>query len=176
MRTYNRVLAAVIGLVLLAAGVLVAIEIAIAFLGNDPWILPYREWYRDARSDPWTSGAARGLCLTVALVGLALVLSQLIRHRPRTLPLRSTDVATYSVRRRSLEHSVQRTIEHVDGIRDAKVRFDRGAVRVRARSHRQHAGDLEPLVETAVRARLDHLEIDPTPAVRVMLSTRQRRS
>ena len=176
MRSVNRVLAAIIGLVLLAGGVLVAIEIALAFVGSDPWVVPYRDWYRTARSDPWTADAVRGICITLALLGLAVVLLQLARLRPHALPLKSTEFTTYCVRRRSLEHSVQRTVEHVDGIHDAKVRVDHDAVRVIARSHRQLAGDLQPRVETAVRSRLDQLAFETRPSVRIKISTRKERT
>jgi hypothetical protein len=172
MRTTNRVLSAVLGLLLLVGGVLTAVEIAIAYLGGSPWILPYDEWYRRALSHSWESGGIRGLLIAVAAVGLVLLILQFVRRAPLTLPMRSEIDATYAVRRRSLQRSLARTAERVDGVASARAKVDRRTIQIKARSNRRLPSDLKPALENAIQFRLRSLELEPEPRVRVSVRLR----
>jgi Family of unknown function (DUF6286) len=176
MHTVNRVLAAVLGLFLLVGGLLTAVEIAIAFVGGDRWILPYDAWYRHARADAWDSGGVRGLLVVIAAIGVGHVVLQLVRRAPLTLPLSSETDATYAVRRRSLQRSLVRSTEAVDGVESAKARIDQRGVRVRARSNRRLPGEMKSVVEAVVTGRLQQLELESIPRVRVSLRVRDGRS
>ncbi len=172
MRTADRVLSAVFGLALFVGGLVIAVEIAVGFVGGDPWILPSREWYRDARSNAWNSGGVRGILIVVAALGLVLLVLQLVRRLPTMLPLESVSDVGYAVRRRSLQRSLVRTANLVDGVERAKVRVGKKTIRVRASSHRRIAGELQPSVESALRARVDDLGLESTPRLKVDLRTR----
>jgi hypothetical protein len=168
----DRVLAAVVGLALLVGGLLAAVEIAVAFVGPGPWVVPYNDWYRNARSHDWQSGSGRGIFILVGTIGVFLVVAQFVRRRPLTMTLRSDSEVTYAVRRRSLERSLMRSIERVDGVESAGVTIDRKTLRVRARSHRRLPGDVKPAIQTAVDGRLRQLEVEPPPRVRISLRLR----
>jgi hypothetical protein len=172
MRTANRVLVAVFGLFLIAGGLLASVEIAVAFVGRGPWVVPYNGWYHTARSHDWQSGSARGIFLLVGAVGLFLFVAQLVRRGPLTMVLRSDTEVTYAVRRRSLERSLMRSIEHVDGVESAGVKINRSAVRVRARSDRRLPGDVKLAIQTAIDGRLHELELQAPPRVRISLRLR----
>jgi len=172
MRTTNRVLATVVGLALLAGGLLAAVEIAVAFVGRGPWVLPYNDWYHNARSHDWQSGTVRGIFVLIGVIGVFLVAAQLVRRRPLTMALRSDTQVNYAVRRRSLERSLMRSIEHVDGVELAGVKINRKTLRVRARSHRRLPGDVKPAIQTAIDGRLHELELQTPPRVRISLRLR----
>ena len=93
MKIANRVLAVAAALGLLAGGVLVAVEIALAGLGREPWIIPYDDWYSSARAEQWDSPGARSLFLAVGVAGMVLVALQLMRARPRSIPLRDCGIS-----------------------------------------------------------------------------------
>jgi hypothetical protein len=174
MRMTNRIIASVIGVLLLAGGVLTAVEIAIAYVGGSRWVLPYDAWYRHARSDSWQSSGVRGLLIAVALIGLAILILQLFRRPPSALTIRSDTDATYSVRRRSVERSLVRGAEGLDGIDTARAKIDRRTVRVKARSNRRLAGDLRAALERSVNAGVEKLELVDPPRVEVSLRLRGR--
>jgi hypothetical protein len=176
MRIANRIIASVIGVLLLAGGVLTAVEIAIAYAGGSRWVLPYDAWYRHARSDSWDSGGVRGLLIAVALIGLTILILQLLRRPPATLTIRSDTDATYSVRRRSVERSLVRSAEGLDGIDTARAKIDRRTVRVKARSNRRLPGDLKVALERSVNAGVHKLELVEPPRVQVSLRLRERQS
>jgi hypothetical protein len=176
MRTANRVVTAVIGLALLVGGVLTAAEIATAFVGRGQWIVPYTNWYRDARANDWQNGGVRGLFVLIGAVGLVLLIMQLVRRRPLTIALRSSTKASYVIRRRSLEQSLTRSVQHVDGVESAAVRIDRRSVRVSARSHRRLPGDVETAIHEAVDGRLNRLELNDPLATRIRLRLRREAS
>ena len=178
MRTANRVLAAVIGLLLLVGGLLTAIEIAVAYAGGGPWIVPYDQWYQRARSHAWESDAVRGLFIVMTAVGLALLILQLVRRAPATVAIRpdADGEATYAVRRRTVERSLVRSAEQVDGVESARARIDRRSIRVSARSNRRLPGDLRTRLEHAVQERVRSLELETEPRVRLNVRLRKGES
>lgn len=176
MRTTNRILAAVAGLLFLVGGLLAAVEIAIAYVGGHHWLVPYDEWYRHARSNSWESGGPRGIFIALTALGVVLVVLQLVRRRPVTLPMRSDTHTTYEVRRRSFERSLARRAEHVDGVTSARATVDRRSVRIHARSNRRLPGDVKAQLEHAISAGVQHLELEPQPRVRVGLRLRDGES
>jgi hypothetical protein len=176
MRTTNRIIASVIGLLVLVGGLLAAVEIAIAYVGGSPWILPYDAWYRHARSDSWETSSVRGLLLVMALLGLALLILQLVRRRPAALTIRSDTNATYAVRRRSVERALVRSAEGVDGIDTVRARVDRRTARVKARSNRRVPGDLKAALEHSVNDAVQRLELQDPPRIQVSLRLREGQS
>jgi hypothetical protein len=175
VQAFNRVVVAVLGLLLLVGGVLAAIEIAVAFAGGDHWILPYGGWYRSARSHSWESGEVRGVLVVLAALGASLFLLQLVRRAPSTIALHFDDgaSATYAVRRRSLERSLTRSAEQVDGVESARVKIDRRTVRVNAHSSRRLPGDVKTVLDHAMQARLRALEFESEPRIRLNLHLRK---
>ena len=176
MRVVNRLLAVAAALFLVVACVLVAVEIVVAELGNDPWVIPHDRWYENARAHDWSSGWSRRLFLALAALGLVLLIVQLARRRPAALPMeRGRRQRPAEVSRRSIERSLGRAVGRVDGVASGKARVKRGTVRVRATSNRRQPGDLETRVGEAARQRLSSLELAHPPAVAVRLQHRAQR-
>jgi hypothetical protein len=158
VRTANRVLAVAAALGLAAGGLLVAVEIAWSGLGHERWIIPYDDWYTDARTNRWDSSQARSLFLALTVAGVVVLALQLVRPRPRSIPLEEGQTRA-GLTRRSLEKALARTAGSQDGVAKAKATIRRRRIRIRAVTRRTQ-GDLQPRVEKAARRCLHDLGID----------------
>lgn len=175
MRVFSRLIALALALALAVAGVLVAVEIVVAELGRDPWVLPHDRWYQDARENAWSSPSVRVLFLVLALAGLVLLLVQLKKRRPQSLPMeRGQGGHRVVVSRRSAERSLERAVTRVDGVAAAKARLSESRARVTASSNRRLPGDLEKRVADAAQQRLAAMRLATVPEVAVRLHHRGR--
>ena len=173
MRIFSRLLALAVSLALVVGGVLVAIEIVVAELGGDPWVIPYDRWYDEARENAWSSPSVRTVFLVLAVAGLVLLVVQLAKRRPHSLPMESrAGGCPVAVNRRSLERSLVRAVNRVDGVATAKARLTETRARITASSNRRLPGDLQQRVAQAAEQRLSSLNLATTPAVVVRLHHR----
>lgn len=176
MRLFNRLVAVALALFLVVGCVLVAVEIVVAELGNDPWVIPYDRWYEDARAHDWSSGWSLRWFFALTALGLVLLLLQLARRRPAALPMKvGRTEHPAAVSRRGIERSLGRAVGRVDGVASAKARVKRGSVRVKATSNRRQPGDLESRIGEAARQRLSSLGLAQPPSVAVRLQHRGQR-
>jgi hypothetical protein len=164
VRIANRVLAVAAALVLVGGGLLVAVEIAWAALGHGPLVIPYNDWYADARTERWDASGPRSLFLILVLAGVVIVAMQLLRPRPRSVSLASR-CARAGVSRRTLEKAVARRVGAEGGVVSAKAAIDRRRVRVVAVA--RGAEGVRPRVEQAARASLQHAGVERNLAVAV---------
>jgi hypothetical protein len=158
VKVVNRVLAVAAALGLLAGGALVAVEIALAGLGRGPWIIPYDNWYSNARAEQWDSSGARSLFLAVTAAGMVLVILQLLRARPRSVPLEG-GIAQAGLARRSLEQTLVRAAECQAGVATATARVGRRRARIVAGT-RGTEDEMRSRLDEVARARLRDLGID----------------
>lgn len=174
MRAVNRVVAALVAAALVAAGVVVAVEVFVAqILKRKPWIVPYDRWYRSSQENTWNADVVLQIGLALAGVGLLLLLLQFLKRKPTSFPLESRQpgVDAY-VGRRSLERSLTRAAEHVDGVSSAKATVGAKRVRVSASSNRRVAPNLESQVDEAVTSTLRRVHLVQEPPVSVSVSRR----
>ena len=158
MRIVNRVLAVAAALALAAGGVLVTAEIVLAGLGQGPWILPYEDWFSSARTNRWDSSGPRALFLGLALAGGLLIALQMVRARPRSLPLEDGR-ARAGISRRSLEQALARAACSQPGVATATARVRRHRARLEAGTFRP-PDEMRPELEETARARLRDLGLD----------------
>ena len=174
MRVANRIIAVIVALLLLLLGLLVAIEIFLAAIGQGPWIIPHDDWFQDARQNPWESGAVRAILIVMGVVGLILLVLQLIRRRPTALPLRPVPGGgDTAISRTALERSLARAAEGVDLVSGAKARVSDRKAHVVVRTPRRQPGDLGARVAGAVRERIENMQLAYPPAVSVRVRTRE---
>ncbi len=173
VRVLSRLIALAVALGLVVGGVLVAVEIAVAELGREPWVIPYDQWYQSARTNAWSSPSTRRLALVLAAVGLLLLLLQLARRRPTALSM-ERGVSTHSadLHRKGIERSLVRAVSRVDGVASAKAKISSSRTRVTASSNRRLPGDLEARVTQAAEQRLAALRLASPPALSVTLHSR----
>src|SRR3954468_18761586 len=95
MRLVNRLLAALLSLALIVAGVLVVVEVVAQRLGRGPAIVDWPRLHDWARRTPWQQGGVRVASSLLVLAGLVLLAAELRRGRPSRLAVRSevTDAA-----------------------------------------------------------------------------------
>ena len=85
MRAFNRVLSLLLGLALLAGGLLVAAEVASALLDRGELAIPARRWADELRAT--TFADARVVFGVIAAVGLVLLVAEARRWPTRRIPL-----------------------------------------------------------------------------------------
>ena len=176
MRLVNRLLAALLSLALIVAGVLVVVEVVAQRLGRNPAVVDWPHLYDWARRTPWQQGSVRVACILLAVAGLLLLAAELKRSKPDRLAVRSeTTDAAYT--RRGVAATVRSAVSDVDGINSASVSVSRRKVKVEATTAGLQPFTAETLQEpatTAARQRLDTLELQDPPALSVHVSTRSR--
>jgi uncharacterized protein DUF6286 len=158
MRIVNRVLAVAAALGLAAGGVLVIVEVALASLGRGPWLIGYDDWYSSARTNQWDAPGARSLFLVLTLAGAVLVALQLVKPRPRSIPL-EPGVARAGIARRSVEQTLAHMAGNETGVATATARIRRRRVKVVAATIAP-PDELRPRLEEVAHTRLRDLGLD----------------
>ena len=163
MRVTNRLLAALLALALLAGGLLAAAEIVYGGARGRPLVVPWDEWFDGARNNDWSSREVRVLSLVLLAIGAALLLLQVLRRGPQSLPVGGDGGSrqggarrrlTVEANTRSLERALSRAVGAVDGVDRASVSLSRDQARVDVRTSRRELAGLELAARQAVDARL----------------------
>ncbi|HEX8304034.1 MAG TPA: DUF6286 domain-containing protein [Jatrophihabitans sp.] len=176
MRLVNRLLAALLSLALIVAGVLVVVEVVAQRLGRDPVAVDWPRLYDWGQRTQWQQGSVRVACILLALAGLLLLAAELKRSRPSRLAARS-DTTDAAYTRRGVAGTIRSAVSDVDGISSATVAVTRRKVKVAATTAGLQPFTAESLREPATAAaqqRLDALELQSPPALSVEVSTRSR--
>jgi hypothetical protein len=170
MRTANRLGTLLLGLALIAVGLLVAIETALVAAGRDPWLLPLDSWHHRLTTTTAASGTFLAVSIAVAAVGLILLVAEVRPWPPQLVAVAAGRPGeSWWVARRSVEQRVSTAANRVTGVHDAnaRVRGGRSAWRVRL-SARGDSSDRDR-VSTAVRDELGGLGAPSDVRVKVSL-------
>ena len=178
MRVTNRLLAGLLALALLAGGVLAGVEIVYGNATGEPLVVPWDQWFDGAAERAWSSREVRSLLLLVLAAGVLLVVLQVVRRGPQSVPVDTAgagngavdtagagDAAgegdgdrraalTVEANTRSLEKAVVRALGALDGVDRAKVSFSLAQVEANVRTSRRELGGLEQAARQALAARL----------------------
>ncbi len=174
MRAANRLVAALVALVLLAACVVTVVEIVLAALGKSWWLVNHHAMANDLHQRTWDDGWVRLVAIIAVLGGLALVYVALKRSAPTDLPLRSDDEGvTLTVTRKSLENYVAGVAEAETGVDSSSVKARRGRVGVTASTTLRDPGDLQVRVQAAVGDRLQSLRLAQPVTTSVSIRSRE---
>ena len=177
MAATRRVLSVLLALVLLLGGLLVAVEIVLALLGRQPWVIPSDDWSAQVRDQTWADTTVRAVLVGMVVVGLVLLIVGLSRGRPSalTLPARADgpERVTVTASRRGLERTLEQAVREADGITGAKVVVTRRTASVYATSQSRSPEDLRAGAESAVAARLAELGLTDTLRTKVHVTSRE---
>jgi len=175
MRVTNAILSFVLAVALAAAGIVAAVEIALAGSGDAHWFVPWEDWYRWLLDHNWSESVVAYTCWGLCVAGAILLFFALARYRPVRLDATPyhPDVSP-SVRRSSLERSLQRTAKATDGVVAADVKVKRHTVRIKARSNRRDIAGLRDQVAESVTGQVAVLRLIDPPQVRVQVARRKR--
>lgn len=168
MRVVDRVLAGLLGLLLLAGGLLAAVEVGVAALDWDPWVIPHDRWRRTALDTRWDDRSVLWVAIAVGAVGAIIVLAELRRRTPVEIPL-ADGPHTGTIHRSSAERSLSRRIEHLDGIRMARAKLRPRRVTIVARTSRHDHTELRTRLEAAATSEVGRLGLAAEPRVTTRL-------
>ncbi|ASU79483.1 hypothetical protein CDG81_15715 [Actinopolyspora erythraea] len=177
MRVFVRVLTALLGLLALAAGLLLVVEAvrAAAFPGADPLPVDRATLREGLAGISWRDTAVRTGAAVTAVIGLLLIL---VAARAGRGYIRLHDPAPEVVvvtRPRALARMVGHLVREQDGVARASVVARRKAVRVNAVSEFTEVGDLEPRLRETARAATEELPLVTTPKVSVAVKPARKR-
>lgn len=161
-----RVLAALLALALISAGVVLVVEIVAAWLGTGWALLPDDTGDRLARSR-WDERTPVLVFSAITITGLLALAAGLWRRPPLTVPVASDEEIV--MERYSLERSVQSRLERLDGVTGARVRVTRRRIAARITSNRAlPPEDLRATAADTISSVLDqyHLSLQPQLTVR----------
>lgn len=175
MRTANRIVSAVLAVALLAGGLVLAVEIVFGFLGRErPLVLPWDEWYAEARSTPWSDPDLRLAFVLMIVAGVLLLLLEAASRRPLAVPMAGGDGGTAAdLDRRGLERWLSRRLSAVDGVADAKVRIRKKGAAVAASTTARETEPVRDQLRVEAHQALGELDLASSMAVKVSVRSRR---
>ena len=172
MRAFNRVLSLLLGLALLAGGLLVAAEVAAALLDRGELVIPARRWAEELRAT--TFADARVVFGVVAAVGLVLFVAEARRWPTQRVPLADDQQRSWWLLRRSLEQHLGRAVTTGTAATGARARVRPQRRRLRVRLDADVAPTAKPAVEQRAAQVLDQLIGPDRSQIRVRIRRRER--
>lgn len=171
MHVVNRVVATLLALGLFLGGLLAAAEIVLAALDRPSWLVPHEQWSGWLADNTFQAGIARTLLIGMVVLGLLLLLLALRRGKPGSLQLPArTEGVRVTASRRGIERTLATAARRADGVRDARAKAGRRAVRVQASTALRRPEELQQPVTAAVTERLDELGLIGVLRPRVKVS------
>ena len=162
MRIINRPLAFLAACALLAASVILVIEVIAAAVGRGPAVVPWDSWYAWAEGTRFKEGVIRFWAIVLIVLGSALLYLQLKPRRATRVPTESDHEATdAAITRRGLRGALEAAATGVDGVRTATADVSRGKAAITclaAGRDRQAARALSAPVLAAAQAALDGMQ------------------
>lgn len=177
MRIVERFLSLVLALALIAGSVLLALEVAYAVAGQPPLLVQWPAAYELGNDNQWDTAVARFVAAAVLLVGLLLLLIALKPRRARRLRMTpGSSGVDAAITRRSLRTTLLNTATRVDGISSARAKVSKRRATVTGVSRLGTADTASALtgeLDSALRARLDGLQLAKPPRLRTSVSPRR---
>jgi hypothetical protein len=176
MQWVNRVLSALLALVLILGSLLVVSEILVAALGRPPWLAPYPEWSRWLSSHSWNDALVIALAAGAVVLGLLLLVAAFWRGKPAALTLEPrTAGVEVTASRRSVEKSLAAAASRTTGVTGATASVGRRKARVDAQGATRSESDLREEVEAVVSRKLVSLGLADRIRSRVVVRTKEAR-
>jgi hypothetical protein len=172
MRAFNRVLSLLLGLALLAGGLLVAAEVASVLLDRGELAIPARRWADELRVT--TFADAQVVFGVIAAVGLVLFVAEARRWPTRRIPLADDQQRAWWVLRRSLEQQLGRAVTTGTAATGARARVRSRRRRLRVRLDADVARTAKPAVEQRAANVLEQLVGPDRSQVRVRIRRLER--
>ncbi len=176
MRAVLRVLAPLLGLVLAAAGVLMAIEVVAAWVlpGSEEGLLvPWPQWGAALADLSWNENPVPAVAIGVGVVGLLMVIVGLAARRADLrLEAPSPDM-TVTTSARVLARLVGTRVRASDDVLSASVTASARRVAVSARAWNDAPEDLRETIIGRVQELLDELPLRRRPRIAVSVQERE---
>lgn len=169
MNTVNRLLGLVLGLALLAVGLLAAAETVLALLERPPWLVDYEQLTAALAQRTWDDGTVVAAAVLTVFAGALLVVVQLLPGRPGALRLAEEGPNRLAaLDGRGLQELLRRCAVDDGDVLDADVRVRRRSVRVSGRvPHDAQPRTVASRTRERVQGRVDELGLQRPLKVRV---------
>jgi hypothetical protein len=154
----NRVLSVLLALLLLAGGLLVAVEIVLAQLGRPALLIPWSAWVSWLGGQTWDTTIVRLVLAGLVVVGLVLLVLALRPGKPRRLALPATGSnLQVSIARRALQQNLADTAARASGVASASAKARRRTVTVTATTANPNTTEVQKAAQAAVDQRIKQL-------------------
>lgn len=172
MRLLLRVLSPLLGLAVAVAGLALAVETVVAWLAptSSPLVVPWPAWRTAIEGLTWSSGAARGIAIAVAVIGLLIVLLALVARRHDVYLADPVPEVTVTTSPRSLARAVGHEVRSHEDVVSASVVASHKKITVKAATL-DPADDVKGSVRQRVDEMLGRLPLSRRPRVSVSVST-----
>lgn len=179
MRALQRVLSALLALVLLAGGVLALVTIVAAVFYERPWPFAWDDLRDDATATPWMDRDPMRLIFILLMVaGLILLVVPFLRRKPTAIPLAAqVQGSEAELDRRGLESWLNSRFERVDGVARARtqVRGRQGKrVTVMATTPGRDTASVEQLIRSTADSSLGQLGLANRVPVKVSVTSQRQ--
>lgn len=131
MRITNRIIGAVLGILLAVLGALVLAEAVVALLGREPLVVDRTTVLATVRELSWSSPGVLLTAIALLVAGVVLLVIQLVPRWPEELTIASTDDRLVLVDRRAVAARLADEAALDPQVRDSEARVRRHSARVR---------------------------------------------
>ena len=168
-----RLLSALLAVLLVVGGLLVAVEIVLAQLGRPALLIPWLVWAVWLGGQTWATTIVRLFLAGLVVVGLVLLVVALRPGKPRSLALPATDRNVHvSIARRALQQTLRDTAARASGVASASAKARRRTVTVTATTDNPNTTEVQRAALAAVEQRLDQLGLAGRLHPRVRIESR----
>jgi hypothetical protein len=162
MRVTTRIASSVLAALLGVASLVALVELALAAVGRDPWLVDWRAAESFGQEHSWNDAAVRVTAIAMLAVGVVLLVAALRPRRPVVLDSdASTEHVQLQIRTRALEHLLDREIGRLDGITTTASRWNADIVSVRAAARRSQPVGVDEAVRSRATEVLTRLGVRP---------------
>lgn len=176
MRVLLRIIAPLLGLGLAAAGVLLALEVTVAWLrtpATSGLVVPWPAWRAALETTPWTASPVAPVAIAVGLIGLLLLFVGLLARRHDVALTAPTPGMTVTTTPKVLARLVGRRVRAADDVAEASVTASARKISVTAQGWAGADPALRDSVDQQVRGLLDELPLARRPRVGVAVTDRK---
>jgi hypothetical protein len=175
MRPLNRIAAAVLGVLLIALGVVAAVELAVAASHHAVWPPWLARWLTSWTTTTIGNRLVFVVAIIVAVVGLLILLLQVRRWRPDRLPTGDSGQGVWWVSRRTVERRARASAGALSGVRRPQADVVGGLRHWRVRVSAEARPEQREPVEESLRRELGLLDLPPEVPVELDLRRPPRR-
>lgn len=161
MTVVNRMLALVLGLALLVAGVVTVVEVVAARLGRPPWVVPTSAWDQTLGALRWDDSRVVTVLVAMLVIGLLLLLLELWPRQPQVLPLQpASPDRTAAVDRRGLQEHLRQIVAEDPSVTTVRVQAGKRKVAVQAEvPPSEDVATVRQRLESRLTEALDRLDL-----------------
>jgi hypothetical protein len=176
VRIANRLLAFLVSVALIAACVVIIVEVIADRSNADPLLVHWHSLRNWGDRNAWKATSVKVAALITLVVGLILLLPQLRRRRATRLEVATDGPVTATLTRKSVGLALRTAVDNVETITSTRVRVHRRAIKVAAESSSldpEFARTLIEQVEDAANEQLAALRLISPPRLRVAVGYRR---